>query len=202
MECKELASGRNNIIYCARRRRNMFIRFEVITSLGDQPERRSMNYMMLGNSTHSSRYGYAANIGAIAMYLPPCEKCFTGMKEKRNFIKDDTKCKNCVNWNLMSTSHLLNYDAPKDYPKEMVYNNKMRPTEVTFKLLKFAVNIATTKILAGDWSEKNVLAYCGAHGINVAGCQELVKRTKNINALNHFSSGNINDSEKKMQVML
>jgi len=197
MECKELASGRNNIIYCARRRRNVFVHFEVIASLGDQPERRSMNYMMLGNSTHSSRYGYAANIGAIAMYLPPCEKCFTGMKEKRNFIKDDIKCQNCVNWNLMSTSPLLNYDAPKDYPNEMIYNNKLRPMEVTFKLLKFAVNVATTKLLAGDWSEKNVLAYCGAHGINVAGCQELIKRTKNINALNHFSSENVNDSEKK-----
>ena len=29
----------------------MYVHFEIIASLGNQPERRSMNYLMLGNST-------------------------------------------------------------------------------------------------------------------------------------------------------
>lgn len=32
----------------------------------------------------------------------------------------------------MSGSHLLSYDAPKDYPNKMIANNKLRPSNVTF----------------------------------------------------------------------
>ena len=141
MECKDLTSGRNNIIYCARKRENTCVHFEVIASFGDQPERRSMSYMMLCSSTHSSRYEYATNMGAIALYFPSCEKCFTSMKEETNFIKDDKKFKNYVNWNLMRASPLLNYEAPKDYPKEMARNKNMRTIELIFKVLTSAVNM-------------------------------------------------------------
>ena len=51
--------------------------------------------------------------------------------------------------------------------------------------------------MAGDWSEINVLAYCGTQGINVAGCQEFIQRTKNIKALKYFASGNVSSSEQK-----
>ena len=93
----KLASARNNIIYCARRKINFHVYFEIIASLGDQPERRSMKHMMLDNSKNSSRYGYGKNVRDISLYLPPCENYFAEMKEHKNFIKDHIKCLNCIN---------------------------------------------------------------------------------------------------------
>ena len=64
-ECIKLSNGTNNNVYYMQEQRNMVVYFELIASLGDQPESRSMNYLMLENSAFSSRYGYAANVGAI-----------------------------------------------------------------------------------------------------------------------------------------
>ena len=51
-ECKDLATGVGNQFYSTHKKRNVYVHFEIIASLGDQPERRSMNYMMLGNSIY------------------------------------------------------------------------------------------------------------------------------------------------------
>ena len=83
------------------KRRNLHVHFEIIASLGDQPERRSMNYMLLGNSTHFSRYQYSANVGAVSLYLPPCENYVAGIKEDKHYVQKDIKCIHCVNWNLI-----------------------------------------------------------------------------------------------------
>ena len=53
---------------------NVWVHFETIASLGDQPERRSVNNLMLGNSTSLSRYRYSANVKKISQYLPPCDQ--------------------------------------------------------------------------------------------------------------------------------
>ena len=49
-ELNELKSGINNIYYSKYLKRNVHVYFEVIASLGDQPERREQNYLMNGNS--------------------------------------------------------------------------------------------------------------------------------------------------------
>ena len=46
--------------------------FKLIPSLSDQPERRSMNYLMLRNSIYLSRCRYIANVGAIWYHLTYC----------------------------------------------------------------------------------------------------------------------------------
>ena len=50
-ECSELSQGKNNVFYSMQENKNAHVHFEIIASLGDQPERRSINYLMLGNST-------------------------------------------------------------------------------------------------------------------------------------------------------
>lgn len=47
-ELGELSSGTNNTFYSMYHKRQMRVHFELIASLGDQPERRSMNYIMGG----------------------------------------------------------------------------------------------------------------------------------------------------------
>ena len=43
----------------------MIVHFELLASLGDQPERRSMNFLMGGNSKVSARFGFIGNLGAM-----------------------------------------------------------------------------------------------------------------------------------------
>ena len=69
-DCTGLRNGKDNIFYYMRESRNIHVHYELIASLGDQPERRSMNYFMLGNSTYLSRYRYIAIVVAIWRNLP------------------------------------------------------------------------------------------------------------------------------------
>ena len=85
-ECIELSNGINNVFYYMQERRNVVVHFDIVTSLGDQPERRSMNYLMLGNSTFSLRYGYASNVGAIWQYLLLCSICHNAMENNPLFF--------------------------------------------------------------------------------------------------------------------
>ena len=78
-ECSDLSQGKNNMFYSMQEKKNVHVHFEIIASLGDQPERRSINYLMLGNSTFFSRYRYAANVGSIWNHLPSCGYCHSKM---------------------------------------------------------------------------------------------------------------------------
>ena len=49
-ETMELSNGVNNTFYSMILKRNVKVHSEIIASLADQPERRSMNKIMLGNS--------------------------------------------------------------------------------------------------------------------------------------------------------
>ena len=61
-ECNDLSNGVDNIFYSMRKNTNICVQFEIISSLGDQPERRSMNYLMLVNSKHSFRFRFTVNM--------------------------------------------------------------------------------------------------------------------------------------------
>ena len=55
-ELQELSTGTNNIFYSMNLKKYVHVHFELIVSLGDQPERRNINYIMLGNSSFASRF--------------------------------------------------------------------------------------------------------------------------------------------------
>ena len=103
-----------------------------------------MNFMMLGNSTHSARFRYSANLNAICLHLPPCPKCFTCMKNCTKFLLKKEKCKDCVNWEMNDNSSLLHFYPPKDYPKDMLRNTHLKPKEVTYTSLQICCG-------NGDW---------------------------------------------------
>ena len=50
----------------------MNLHFEIIACLLDQLERRSMNYMILGNSIYSVRFRYLCDIMSLINVLPSC----------------------------------------------------------------------------------------------------------------------------------
>ena len=101
-ECEELGNGIDNIFYAMKLRRHVYVHFEIIAAIADQPERRSMNNLMLGNSMFVPRFRYAANVKEIAKILPACNQCVMKLKSnEENDIKDG-KCDNCVNWDIFS----------------------------------------------------------------------------------------------------
>ena len=87
-ELIELGNGINNVFYCATEKRNVAVHFEIIASLGDQPERREINYLMAGNSKFGAKYLTAANIESMAEVIPPCNNC---AKKLRNDPLHGTK---------------------------------------------------------------------------------------------------------------
>ena len=43
----------------------VYVHFRIITALGDQPERRQINYVSNVNALYSARYGYSSNINVL-----------------------------------------------------------------------------------------------------------------------------------------
>ena len=77
-ELNELKSNKDNIFYSKALNKNVYVYFELIVCLGDQPERRSINYMVRGGGNFGSRFGYSANINQIKK-LPSCTNCLNSM---------------------------------------------------------------------------------------------------------------------------
>jgi hypothetical protein len=65
-ELENLCTGKDNECYSMKRKSTVKVYFEITAFLGDQPERRSINKLMLGNSTFGARYLYAVNVKLIA----------------------------------------------------------------------------------------------------------------------------------------
>ena len=90
----------------------MKVHFEIIVPLGNQPESRSVNYLLLGNSTFSSRFGYTANSGAISHYLPVCQNCVGKMMVDPEFFRAKKIYDQCVNWDLLCRGQLMKFSCP------------------------------------------------------------------------------------------
>ena len=64
-ELNELKSNKGNIFYSKALNKNLYVYFKLIACLMDQPERRSINYMVRDGGNFGSRFGYSANINQI-----------------------------------------------------------------------------------------------------------------------------------------
>ena len=188
-ETMELSNGVNNTFYSMHLKRNVKVHFEIIASLADQPERRSMNKIMLGNSLFLSRFRYSGNLKKIGKFLPPCVDCLKSMRNHEQFDRYVINCQKCVNWNFLSDSELLTFEAPDNYPSNQKGDKiNLRPMNITFEVMKKCVNVANHKLENGNWTDNNVIAYCGVHGINLASSKKLIERVKNKIAIDHINS--------------
>ena len=67
---------------------------EVIASIKDQPERRKVNGLMLGNSNGGARRGYSCFLKSHIDTLPCCDSCV----EKLMKNKQLSECNKCLQW--------------------------------------------------------------------------------------------------------
>ena len=66
LQLRDLGSEQNNKIYSWTLKKDIRVHLELIVTLGDQPERRDINYLMNGNSVYGSRYGFSSTTTEIS----------------------------------------------------------------------------------------------------------------------------------------
>ena len=196
-ELQQLSEGVDNVFYSTTHQKNICVHLEVIIALGDQPERRSMNYLMHGNSLYGSRFGYSSNTYEIADKLPFCNKCYSEFKSLSRH--KDSVCSKCLRWDVMTNISLSSTPAPKDYPQELLNKYKsLPPKKITWKMLTEAVNLTTTKIVTGKWTATAAKSYLSTCCINNNGYQELMNHCGNIKALRNSQFSVIGDENAQM----
>ena len=114
-ELNELAEVENNYFDSSALKKKVKVYLQIMVSLGDQPERRQLNYIMNGNSLYGSRYGYAYKTIDLMHVLPSCEKC--KFEIMNGTINEDASCNTCLRWNIMSNQNLSSTDLPKKLSK-------------------------------------------------------------------------------------
>jgi hypothetical protein len=112
-ELHELRSG-NSLFYCKALGGNVNVYADLFVSLQDQPERRSANYIMLGSSKYTARWGIAADFASIACGIPACTACFQGLVFNVGSSSSQS-CSNCVNWSIDVESGLLDTPPPPEF---------------------------------------------------------------------------------------
>ena len=60
----ELKSNKGDILYSKALDKNVYVYFELIACLGDQPERRGINFMLEGGGNFGARFGYSTTISS------------------------------------------------------------------------------------------------------------------------------------------
>ena len=90
---------------------------------------------MVGISNFSSRFEYSGHLQLFVKHLPPCESSLQQMMENSLFLKSNVLCEKCVNWNMIIDIPLMLFDAPKNYSKCMLPDDrKLKPKETSFEI--------------------------------------------------------------------
>jgi hypothetical protein len=73
LELDEFQSGKKVSFYHGALKKNLTVYLELLVSMQDQPERRAANYIMLGSSTYTARWGVSLNTMEVACNIPSCK---------------------------------------------------------------------------------------------------------------------------------
>ena len=175
-DLEELGSGKGVTMYHGGIRKMVNIHFELFCTLQDQPERRSANYIMLGTSNYTARWGVAGDFAAVVSGIPACKTCWS------NLLQDDVRvlCEDCVNWDTNSRNGLMDFKPPLDYPEsEVPSSGKLSPKRLTYAILQEVVETAHEKFVNMDWTKKNVQKFLTVHGVNTEACNAVLERANN-----------------------
>ena len=98
-ELNELKSNKGNMFYAKALDKNVYVYFKLIACLGDQPERRGINYMLGdgGGGNFGAKFGYSANIKQIQERFPSCTNCLKIMMCDPFYLLKINECDVCVN---------------------------------------------------------------------------------------------------------
>lgn len=168
--------------------RNEFVRIHptMLTSLQDQPARRSYTCLMNGNGTYAARWGYACDWGSIAANLPMCEPCFEYMDNchVQGVLWELPNCERCTNWSYKLDHPMLQHQSPTDYP---LGPSKLSPRKLSFEVLKVIVDEVHRKIVSKQWTVKQGEIYLKTWAMSIKSINEITDRADNCSILQEIT---------------
>lgn len=175
-ELKDLRSGVNNIFYSKLHRKDMRVHAELFVSLQDQPEKRQGSFVSMGNSLHTARWGYSANLSQVASKIPSCDKCYKAM-----LFNSNIDCLLCDNWRICESSNLLAYSPPKNFPFPDNHNGvrTILPSKLSYEVLANTVSKVHSNIVQRVWTVEQALAFMEVGGLNEKCRSEVIDRATN-----------------------
>ena len=213
-ELSKLRSGGDRVFYHGGLRENVLVHLDLFVSLMDQPERRSANYIMLGTSTFTARWGHAGDFTAMASGIPACASCMQsklGMTGLNTMTEEaiahtdgsPTMCTRCTNWNTEADSGLLDFEPPENYPVELLPASKMlRPMKITYQKMRNAVELCHRKIVMTHWSLATGRSYLKVHGMNTEAVGDILECAANCRQLVILERGKETNPQAYAEILL
>lgn len=187
-EMQELCMGGQSQYYHKESQSMKCVHAELFVSLSDQPERRSGNYVQLGNSQFHPRFGYCCDVGACKNVLPACTDCFEKLlaNSQASTMTPHTNastCDKCCCWE--TTSHpLLSCIPPPHYPKEMIPpSGNLEPYQLNFELLIAVVDTAHSHVISSRWTMQTARSYLRASCLSKIAIDGILDHADNIKTL-------------------
>ena len=150
-------------------KQNVYVHLEILASLEDQLERRSLNYIALGNSMYTARWGYVLNASKAYNTIRACDSCVKYMECGTEIDVELVKqCKDCSCWMTNIDHPGLRFKVPKHYPIEMLDNSSyVCPKKQTYEFMYDGILTAYAKTTNPPfWNKKKFEQYLRLHGLN------------------------------------
>lgn len=191
-----LKSGTLPPFYVGPMKKSVHMHFELMATLQDQPERRSANHLMAGNSTYAARWGVTADHKFLHDVLKACNRCVQVMVER--FVDGEwdlpvPDCGHCLNWDVLKKTPLARFPAPKSYPeieeglhcRTVNIDNQLyiRPFRIDYQGLRDALAFAHDQFCNNNWTSSNCEAYLKVEGLNNESIKEFIEHSINVQSL-------------------
>jgi hypothetical protein len=198
----KLASYHGKPIYDGNRKTVINVQAKLFASLQDQPERRSANWLSLGNSRFHARFAVSCDWSQLVSVLLPCPACLQHMRTHRysiDVLYEFPKCNSCTNWAIDLGDPLLQYIPQHDYPADACNYTEagtayLEPFHLTYDILKKALRLAHDQYVADLWTEKNVTAFLSVHCLNLATIAKVIMHGDNCLALSELERIGMQDT--------
>ena len=201
-ELSSFKEGPLKEFYCGRRKKVCQVHLELVACIQDQPERRGENCIALGNSTFSSRWGYAIDSKSVISRMVPCPTCNNIILSKRIDLEsklDD--CTECISWNYddcnLRQQKMLKVDRDLCHPYPDKIGDKpisdIFPRKLTFQQLDQAVTTSHNHMVDGKWTKSETQSYLKSYGINTSAIEAITECAQNCHAIKNLDGSNDND---------
>ena len=197
-ELKALKEG-NTKFYHRKLKKDISVSVLHLLSIADSPERRSKNYITLGNGEFTARWGYAANVNKISSQLPYCTYCLK-QQVQQPCIEITLKCETCLQWNFMSENkELLTFESPisslkidKAIIEQMCFTT---PKLLTYQHLRSIITFVLCSLLNSRITLKTAEVLLKSSGLN----DELFNKMKDYLSEQNNDSGTFDEKDNVVQ---
>jgi hypothetical protein len=211
-ELEKLRSDNNLIFFDGVSNSMVKVHAELFVSLQDQPERRSANYISLGNSTYSAQWCLASDFAAISQGVPSCPECLFKLLSLDPSCKSSMcllplqQCTCCLNWTANKDNPLSRFAPPPHFPEDQIPPHQyagdpklpfLVPSIVNHSSLMSAATLAHAQYISGNWTESNVKAYLRVSALNTEAIDSILNHAKYAKKTHNANDADLDDEVRE-----